>query len=87
MKTLSFELRTEEAIVLTPGASRGEQGSLSFIPGSVILGLTAGEGRYARAETAGHSWAIFHRAKVRFGDARLIDETEAPALATPLCFF
>lgn len=81
MKTIQFKVTLLSDIILNQkSASQGNQQTLDFIPGSNFLGIVASHyDKFNESEQL----AVFHSAKVRFGDAHpMVDEKRA--LRTPV---
>lgn len=67
MKTLNFKIiLLSDVIINQRAATEGNQKTLDFIPGNVILGIAASK---LYKETSDESFTLFHSGKVRFGDA------------------
>lgn len=83
MKTIQFRVELISDIILNQkAASKGNQQSLDFIPGSNFLGIVASNyDSYSSEEQLD----VFHNSKVRFGDAHPL-YNNARALRTPANF-
>jgi len=82
---LYFELELLEDAILRGSPGRTSTGAgLDFVPGANLLGVAAR--RYAAVGDE-LAWDLFHGGRVRFGDARLVEEgTDAPVVPAPMAF-
>jgi len=83
MKTLQFKVELLSDIILNQrAASKGNQETLDFIPGSNFLGIVASAyNDFAKEDQI----TVFHSSKVRFGDAHPLYK-DMRALRTPVSF-
>lgn len=83
IKELIFEVTLKTDIILNQkAATEGNQQTLDFIPGNNFLGIVAKS--YKEFDD---SLMVFHRNKVRFGDAHPVNEEGERALRIPASFY
>lgn len=71
MNSIKFRCTLLSDVILNSNSGTKEkQATLDFIPGNVFLGIVAG--KLYNKLSASDSMKIFHRGKVRFGDAHLL---------------
>lgn len=83
IKELIFEVTLKTDIILNQkAATEGNQQTLDFIPGNNFLGIVA-----KSYKEFNDSLTVFHRNKVRFGDAHPVNEEGERALRIPASFY